>query len=31
MVGAALAAAVVLWQPLRVVDGDTVDYGYWRA
>ncbi len=31
IVGAALAASVALWQPrVVVVDGDTVDYGYWR-
>lgn len=29
--GAALTAAVVLWIPgVRVVDGDTVDHGWWR-
>ncbi|WBT36733.1 thermonuclease family protein [Hyphomicrobium sp. DMF-1] len=30
LVAIALPTAVALWQPLRVVDGDTVDYGYWR-
>lgn len=30
LVAVALPAAIALWQPLRVVDGDTVDYGYWR-
>jgi endonuclease YncB( thermonuclease family) len=29
--GAALSAAFALWEPgIRVVDGDTVDHGYWR-
>jgi endonuclease YncB( thermonuclease family) len=29
--GGALAAAAALWQPgIRVVDGDTVDHGFWR-
>lgn len=31
LTGAALTAAVVLWEPgFRVVDGDTLDHGYWR-
>jgi micrococcal nuclease len=30
IVGAGLAAALALWQPLTVVDGDTVDYGLLR-
>ena len=29
--GTALAAGLVLWVPgIRVVDGDTVDHGFWR-
>jgi len=29
--GGTLTALIVLWQPgFRVVDGDTVDHGYWR-
>lgn len=29
--GGVLAAAAALWQPgIRVVDGDTVDHGFWR-
>lgn len=29
--GGTLAAAAALWQPgIRVVDGDTVDHGFWR-
>jgi len=29
--GGAIAAAAISWQPgVRVVDGDTVDHGFWR-
>lgn len=31
LTGAAIAAVAVTWQPgIRVVDGDTVDHGWWR-